>query len=60
MIIMIILNLIRVLNYAKDHHQAVSFFPTNVMYFAVASAAKTMVKRKKLFTALLLLAGLLA
>ncbi len=60
MIIMIILNLIRVSYYAKDHHQAVSFFPTNVMFSAVASAAKTAVKRKKLFTAYWLLAGLLA
>lgn len=52
---MIILNLIRVLILCQDHHQAVSFSPLTLCISAVASAAKTAVKRKKLFTAVLAL-----
>lgn len=53
---MIILNLIRVLTLCQGSSPGRFFFPTNVMYFSREySAAKTMVKRKKLFTALLAL-----
>lgn len=52
---MIILNLIRVLTLCQGSSPGRFFFPTNVMYFSRGLAAKTMVKRKKLFTALLAL-----
>lgn len=34
--------------YAKDHHQAVSFFPTNVMYFSRGLCREDHGKTKKI------------
>lgn len=52
---MIILNLIRVLTLCQGSSPGRFFSPLTLCISAVVSAAKTMVKRKKLFTALLAL-----